>query len=689
MAKTLKLRLCSLKAGLGKATRRGLHLCTFVAIAGAFSLAPLATASANPVNALSVSAVKSADIATRLLSFASVTFSAAPATAVSSTAAVSTAAVSTATAAAAAFTAAAASASVPATLTAAPDEQATLLAEASAPATLASVAQVQSTTSTTSNTAAATASYSAPQVTADGWWGAQLQLSPDLIKALSSSRVKDRNTVITALGRNINPTSMRLLQALEGNQLYYSRQNQLFYVQSGSSASAGYNELFTGSTLSSAESKPLKLRRVAVSTVQRQQINDLLREAALYSVSSADRLRAATALADSGANLPERTTLEQLLFTESDPEVYAALRTAWAFAALEDMQGGDQTLISAIELLAAKGNNTALSALQAVANNDLASAAVRSAANKAVNSVEFSQGAAAFAENLFFGLSLGSVLVLAAIGLAITFGVMGVINMAHGELIMIGAYCVWGLQQLLPNSPGLALLLSIPMAFIVSGAVGIVIERVVISRLYGRPLETLLATFGISLVLQQAVRTIFSPLNRAVVTPEFMQGSIQLTENLSVTLTRLYIIAFCAVIFALILITMNKTRLGLEVRAVSQNRPIARALGIHSSRVDALTFGLGSGVAGMAGVALSQITNVGPNLGQNYIVDTFMVVVFGGVGNLWGTLTGGLIMGLASKFLEPISGAMLSKIIILVALIFFIQKRPRGLFPQRGRAVEA
>lgn len=661
MAKTLKLRLCSIKAGLCQATRRGLYHCAVVAMAGAVSIAPLATASATPVNAMSVSMVNPApaDIATRLLSFASVTFSAAPSTAVSSSASVLASAAT-------------------ATATTNPN-----ISEASAPATLVSVAQAQSTN------AVAPASASAPQAAANGWWGAQLQLSPDLIKALSSSRVKDRNTVITALGSNITPANMRLLQALEGNQLYYSRQNQLFYVQSGTSASAGYNELFTGSALSSTESKPLKLRRVAVSTVQRQQINDLLREVALYSVNRADRLRAATALADSGANVPARTTLEQLLFTESDPEVYAALRTAWAFAALEDMQGGDQTLISAINLLEEKGNNTALSALQAVASSDQASAAVRSAATKAVNSVEFSQGAAAFAENLFFGLSLGSVLVLAAIGLAITFGVMGVINMAHGELIMIGAYCVWGLQQLLPNSPGLALLLSIPLAFIVSGAVGIVIERVVISRLYGRPLETLLATFGISLVLQQAVRTIFSPLNRAVVTPEFMQGSIQLTENLSVTLTRLYIIAFCAVIFALILITMNKTRLGLEVRAVSQNRPIARALGIHSSRVDALTFGLGSGVAGMAGVALSQITNVGPNLGQNYIVDTFMVVVFGGVGNLWGTLTGGLIMGLASKFLEPISGAMLSKIIILVALIFFIQKRPRGLFPQRGRAVEA
>ncbi|HEB69823.1 MAG TPA: urea ABC transporter permease subunit UrtB, partial [Desulfobulbus sp.] len=289
-------------------------------------------------------------------------------------------------------------------------------------------------------------------------------------------------------------------------------------------------------------------------------------------------------------------------------------------------------------------------------------------------------------EKMFFGLSLGSVLVLAAIGLAITFGVIGVINMAHGELIMLGAYTTYVLQQMMPGSIGLALFLAIPAAFIVSGLTGILIERSVIRFLYGRPLETLLATFGISLILQQAVRSIFSPLNRSVATPAWMSGSLQINPILSLTINRLTIILFALLVFAGLYLILKKSAIGLQVRAVSQNRAMARAMGIRAARVDALTFGLGSGIAGIAGVALSQLTNVGPNLGQAYIIDSFMVVVFGGVGNLWGTLIGGLSLGVANKFLEPWAGAVLAKILILVFIILFIQKRPQGLFPQKGRA---
>lgn len=311
------------------------------------------------------------------------------------------------------------------------------------------------------------------------------------------------------------------------------------------------------------------------------------------------------------------------------------------------------------------------------------------AANYALGKYEQSQKLYSGVETLFFGLSMGSVLVLAGIGLAITFGVMGVINMAHGELIMIGAYTAYVMQTLFPNNIAFALLLSIPMAFMVSGLVGVVIERTVIRHLYGRPLETLLATFGISLILQQAVRSIFSPLNRSVSTPEFMSGAMQLNPMLSLTYNRLYIIAFCVLVFFGLLMVLKKTPLGLQVRAVSQNRGMARAMGIRSERVDAMTFGLGSGVAGIAGVALSQLTNVGPNMGQAYIIDSFMVVVFGGVGNLWGTLVAGLSLGLFNKILEPWAGAVLAKIIVLVFIILFIQKRPRGLFPQRGRAADS
>jgi urea transport system permease protein len=261
--------------------------------------------------------------------------------------------------------------------------------------------------------------------------------------------------------------------------------------------------------------------------------------------------------------------------------------------------------------------------------------------------------------------------------------------MAHGELIMLGAYTTYVMQQLLPAHTGVALMLSIPMAFLVSGLVGILIERSVIRHLYGRPLETLLATFGISLILQQAVRSIFSPLNRSVSTPDWMAGALEINPMLSLTYNRLYIILFCAMVFLALVMILKKTPLGLQVRAVSQNRPMARAMGIRSERVDALTFGLGAGVAGVAGVALSQLTNVGPNMGQAYIIDSFMVVVFGGVGNLWGTLVAGLGLGLFNKILEPWAGAVLAKILVLVFIILFIQKRPRGLFPQRGRAAES
>lgn len=307
---------------------------------------------------------------------------------------------------------------------------------------------------------------------------------------------------------------------------------------------------------------------------------------------------------------------------------------------------------------------------------------------KAIKSIESKISFYKKMETLYFGLSFGSVLVLAGIGLAITFGVMGVINMAHGELIMLGAYTTFVIQQLMPDYIGLSIIVAIPCAFMVSALAGIAMERLVIRHLYGRSLETLLATFGISLILQQAVRSIFSPLNKTVVTPEWMSGILEINSVFALTWNRLYIIIFCLIVFFLLVLIMKKTSLGLQVRAVAQNRNMARAMGVRSSRVDILTFGLGSGIAGVAGVALSLLTNVGPNLGQAYIIDSFMVVVFGGVGNLFGTLLAGMSLGVMNKVLEPWTGAVLAKIFILVFIILFIQKRPQGLFPQRGRAAE-
>ncbi len=378
--------------------------------------------------------------------------------------------------------------------------------------------------------------------------------------------------------------------------------------------------------------------------------------------------------------------LKDHLVKESDAKVKDLGSTALAIYDLKN-SSDESVLEQAIEMLQPSYQPTARNALNQFVSDQPDSALV-GAARIALSSIEQREKVADITQTLFFGLSLGSVLVLAAIGLAITFGVMGVINMAHGELIMLGAYTTYVVQTLMPEHIGLSVFISIPLAFVVSAAVGVLIERCVIRFLYGRPLETLLATFGISLILQQAVRTIFSPLNRSVSTPEFMQGVIEINPLLSLTLNRLYIIVFCLIVFALLYLILNYTRLGIEVRAVSQNRSMARAMGVRSEWVDAMTFGLGSGIAGIAGVALSQLTNVGPNLGQAYIIDSFMVVVFGGVGNLWGTLVAGMSLGVANKVLEPWAGAVLAKILVLVFIILFIQKKPRGLFPQKGRSAE-
>ena len=378
--------------------------------------------------------------------------------------------------------------------------------------------------------------------------------------------------------------------------------------------------------------------------------------------------------------------------SETNRSVQEAIRTGLAIADLNDEDAVIR--LAAVEQLEGSLNPVVFNRLTAIvsANSDGSYAepdeTVRSAARATLASIKSWRSFYATLETLFFGLSLGSVLVLAAIGLAITFGVMGVINMAHGELIMLGAYTTYVVQLLMPQHIGASVLVAIPVAFVVAGGVGVLIERGVVRFLYGRPLETLLATFGISLVLQQIVRDIFTANNRPVETPQWMAGSLQINEALSITYNRLYVVLFMLIVFVILQLVLKKTSLGLKVRAVAQNRAMAKSMGVRTEWVDALTFGLGSGIAGVAGVALSQLTNVGPNLGQSYIIDSFMVVVFGGVGNLWGTLIGGMSLGVVNQVLQPYAGAVLAKILVLVALILFIQRRPRGLFPQQGRAAE-
>lgn len=484
--------------------------------------------------------------------------------------------------------------------------------------------------------------------------------------------------------------SLKLLQALQDGKLFDLKAESKLVI--GSESSLGYQliDAISGENLPEVERSAVgkinltnKLRSTLRKVIGQLQLN----------VDDADaRLIAVKAMAkdiDDKALELLRTRLN----LENDAKVRAAIEQV---ILIKDLDSQDKTArIAAITALKEHNSQDAANRLQALTEKDAdgqfleADSDIRNLAEAALVNINGRLKTYAAIETVFFGLSLGAVLVLSAIGLAITFGVMGIINMAHGELMMLGAYTTYVMQQLMPNYLGTALIVSIPMAFLVAALVGIAIERGVIRFLYGRPLETLLATFGVSLFLQQAVRSIFSPLNRSVSTPEWMSGSWQINDFLSLTWNRFYILIFCLLVFTALLQILKRTKLGLEVRAVAQNRGMARAMGIPTARVDAMTFGLGSGIAGVAGVALSQITNVGPNLGQSYIVDSFMVVVFGGVGNLFGTLVAGFTLGIANKVLEPYAGAVLAKILVLVFIILFIQKKPRGLFPQKGRAAES
>ena len=430
------------------------------------------------------------------------------------------------------------------------------------------------------------------------------------------------------------------------------------------------------------------LRLIRPNNAVRSAVDAALGALQLFSPDTATRRHAAEAvfLARDAANLK---LLDKAQASEKNEQIRTLLSEARASILLAAADTPEKDGLEAVKILRLRGDQAARALLETAANQP---PAVIAAARDAASSIARVQQMWSILQNVFYGVSLGSVLLLAASGLAITFGVMGVINMAHGEMVMIGAYVTYIVQdQLKIWAPGLmdySLAFAIPLAFLVSGIIGIAIERGLIRFLYGRPLETLLATWGLSLALQQAVRSIFGPTNREVSTPGWMSGEFHLA-GLAITWNRLYIIIFAIAVVAAIMIALRRTSLGLQMRAVTQNRKMAAAMGIRTPWVDAMTFGLGSGVAGMAGVALSQIDNVSPNLGQGYIIDSFMVVVFGGVGNLWGTVVSATMLGVINKFLEPVAGAVLGKIIVLVLLILFIQRKPRGLFPQRGRAVEA
>lgn len=501
------------------------------------------------------------------------------------------------------------------------------------------------------------------------------------LEGLTASKLKMRAKAIDTLIMSEDERLSSVINALLESTLYYRKSDKVIAFISNRDGAKYATTVLTSEAVGEISSR--KWKKVIINNGIRTKLRNTLSMIELNNPAQQVRINAIQQVLNQ-LDVNQVSALETRLSLEQDEQVKSRLKLTIATLKLSDGKGDNLALIDQIKTSVHPSVRQVLASVIANADTDpkvqrLAKSTLKNIKNRVSNYDKL--------EILFFGLSLGSVLVLAAIGLAITFGVMGVINMAHGELIMLGAYTSYVVQLMFPNWIEYSVLIAIPLAFVVSGATGILIERGVIRHLYGRPLETLLATFGVSLVLQQVVRSIFGPLNMAVESPSWMSGVWQINDALALTWNRLYIILFCLIVFATLFIILNRTRLGLQVRAVSQNRSMARAMGIKANWVDAMTFGLGSGIAGVAGVALSQLTNVGPNLGQAYIIDSFMVVVFGGVGNLWGTLIAGLGLGVTNKLLEPWSGAVLAKILVLIFIILFIQKRPKGLFPQKGRSV--
>lgn len=501
-----------------------------------------------------------------------------------------------------------------------------------------------------------------------------------LAKGFASRNFDDVEKAVTQLAASGSPRAEPILRALNDRLLVIAADGALLIDKAGA-----YENAFTGEAVTPT-AKPTPIR---VNNKIRTTLAAAMGALTLMSPDRQKRLEAAEAVFKS-RDASARPLLDKAIAAETDARVKARLIEARAAGVLLDQTAAEAERVEAVATIRARGDQDAKGLLSSLPTE--VPPAVKAAADRAITAIEAELALWNVAQNGYYGLSLGSVLLLAAIGLAITFGVMGIINMAHGEMVMIGAYVTFVVQETIRTSfPGLfdySLLIALPLAFLVAAIVGMAIERSVIRFLYGRPLETLLATWGISLILQQAVRTLFGPTNREVGAPSFMSGAFDL-GGLVITYNRLWIIVFTLVVFFALLMLLRFTALGLQMRAVTQNRRMAAAMGIRTNRIDMLTFGLGSGIAGLAGVALSQIDNVSPNLGQGYIIDSFMVVVFGGVGNLWGTLVGAFTIGIANKFLEPYAGAVLGKILLLVFIILFIQKRPRGLFALKGRAVEA
>lgn len=510
-----------------------------------------------------------------------------------------------------------------------------------------------------------------------------------LLRGLGADSPSAIEQAVAAIGARNDPAALPALEALRDRRLRVDATGAMFIVAAdGTTAFDALQQ--TPATVDASQ-----LRTPVVSNIVRRTLAAVLGQLQLQSPDAAVRLAAAEEL----NKRPRAEALEPLrvaLQKETDARVRTTLEMALAQMQLSSSEV--RTRLDAISLIRSSGNLglkpqlEALTAKQADGSFAEPDPEVRQAAADTLASFERTQFFINAVGNLFYGLSLGSILLLAALGLAITFGLMGIINMAHGEMIMLGAYATYVMQRLFqayaPAAFDWYLLAAIPAAFVVCALMGMILERGVLRFLYGRPLETLLATWGISLMLIQSVRLLFGAQNVEVANPFWLSGGIEVLYGVVLPYSRLAIIVFVSLVVAFMWLLLQRTALGLHVRAVTQNRPMASCLGIATAKVDMWTFGLGSGLAGLGGVALSQIGNVGPELGQAYIIDSFMVVVLGGVGNLAGAVVGGMGLGLVNKFLEPVAGAVLGKISVLIFIVLFIQRRPQGLFALKGRLAE-
>ena len=497
----------------------------------------------------------------------------------------------------------------------------------------------------------------------------------DFVAASSSNQAR----LLEAWAADPKAERVALLKALQENRLAGDDRDVPFY-ENGKTFVAAEGE-------AQPSSPP---RKVRLNNRLRNLINAAMATHQLFSETASERLTAARQLQRNAQ--PEQTALlESRLAAEQDTEVAEALTLALANLQLSSTDPAVR--LNAVRLLGETGQPQARIRLQnLVDDTSETDSAVRKAAETGIAQIERKLLIGDLLGQAFSGLSLGSILLLAALGLAITFGLLGVINMAHGEMLMLGAYSTYVVQTLFqryaPDALALYPIVALPVAFIVTACIGMVLERTVIRFLYGRPLETLLATWGISLILIQLVRVVFGAQNVEVGNPGWLSGGVQVLPNLVLPWNRMIIIGFALFVVALTWLLLNKTRLGLNVRAVTQNRNMAACCGVPTGRIDMMAFGLGSGIAGLGGVALSQVGNVGPDLGQSYIIDSFLVVVLGGVGQMAGSISAAFGLGIANKILEPQIGAVLGKILILALIILFIQKRPQGLYALKGRVID-